>query len=179
MESAPGATGLGYSSARRGSREGENALGTVKFMEAGIVDVDFGEGVTVIKPVNMYRCKIADDCFIGPFVEVQSDVEIGARTRVQSHSFICSKVRIGEDCFIGHGVVTINDRFPAGELDFDTESWETTVIGDRVLVGSNVTLLPVRICDNVVIGAGSVVTRDITRSGVYVGNPARRIRDLE
>jgi acetyltransferase-like isoleucine patch superfamily enzyme len=129
--------------------------------------------------VNFYECTIGDDCFIGPFVEVQKGVRVGSRTKVQSHTFICELVTIGEDCFIGHGVMFINDLFseggPArGRMDL----WKSTHIGNHVSIGSNATILPVRICDGVVIGAGSVVTRDIDRPGVYAGNPARRLRQL-
>lgn len=149
--------------------------GEVELLEARIVDVAFGEGVRVMKPVNLYGCTIGDGCFVGPFVEIQRDVVIGARTRVQSHSFLCEKVRVGEDCFIGHGVMTINDRFRAGRPAYDPEAWEGTTIGDRVSIGSHATLLPVRICSDVVIGAGAVVTRDIDEPGTYVGNPAKRV----
>ena len=153
-------------------------MNRVKFHEARIVDVDFGEDVVVVKPVNLYGCHIADRCFVGPFVEIQRDTKIGAGTRIQSHTFLCERVTIGRDCFVGHGVMTINDRFSGGGPSHDSADWESTWIGDRVSVGSNSTLLPVSICDGVVIGAGSVVTRDITEPGVYAGNPARRIGDL-
>jgi len=148
----------------------------VKFIEAKIVDVEFGDSVTVVKPVNLYGCKIGNECFIGPFVEIQRDTVVGARTRVQSHSFLCEMVSIGEDCFIGHGVMTINDRIQKGAPSTEKENWGALKIGNRVSVGSNSTLLPVSICDDVVIGAGSVVTKDISKPGVYVGNPARFTR---
>lgn len=153
-------------------------MGSVQYHEARIVDVIFGESVRVVKPVNLYGCEIGDSCMIGPFVEIQRGVRVGDRTRIQSHSFLCEKVRIGEDCFIGHGVMTINDRFSSGGPSHDEAEWEPTVIGDRVSIGSNATLLPVRICDDVVVGAGAVVTRDIDEPGVYAGNPAKRIGDL-
>ncbi|MBM3566081.1 MAG: N-acetyltransferase [Alphaproteobacteria bacterium] len=148
--------------------------------EIGIVDVDFGRNVTVIKPVNLYGCKIGDDCFIGPFVEIQHGVAIGARTRIQSHVFICDLVSIGADCFIGHGVMFINDWFRTGRpARGRPELWAPTFIGDRVSIGSNATILPVRICDDVAIGAGSVVTGDIDKSGIYLGNPARFVRAFD
>jgi acetyltransferase-like isoleucine patch superfamily enzyme len=152
-------------------------LGSVQYHKARIVDVIFGDSVRVVEPVNLYGCEIGDECMIGPFVEIQRGVRVGARTRIQSHSFLCEKVRIGEDCFVGHGVMTINDRFGSGGPSHDEADWEPTVIGDRVSIGSNATLLPVRICDDVVIGAGAVVTRDIVEPGVYAGNPAKRIGD--
>ena len=153
-------------------------MGDVRFHEAKIVDVEFGDNVTVVEPVNLYGCKIADDCFVGPFVEIQRDTSIGARTRVQSHSFLCEMVTIGEDCFVGHGVMTINDRFQHGRPSSERDDWCETRIGDRVSIGSNVTLLPVNICDDVVVGAGAVVTKDIDKPGIYAGNPARFIRTL-
>jgi acetyltransferase-like isoleucine patch superfamily enzyme len=150
---------------------------TPSYKEIGVVDVDFGENVTVIKPVNLYGCKIGDDCFIGPFVEVQKNVKIGNRTRIQSHCFICELVTVGEDCFIGHGVMFINDWFETGRPARDNpELWVPTILGDRVSIGSNATILPVSICDDVVIGAGSVVTRDINIPGIYHGSPARLVR---
>ncbi len=110
--------------------------------QAGVRDVEFGARVRLVEPCNLYGCKIGDDCLVGPFTEIQKGVSIGARTRVQSHAFVCELVTIGDDCFIGHGVMFINDTF---------------------------------IADDVVIGAGSVVTRDIATAGTYAGNPARRL----
>jgi len=151
-----------------------------RLLSAGIVDVRFGERVKVVQPVNMYGCAIGDDCFVGPFVEIQRDVTIGARCKVQSHAFICELVTIGDDCFIGHGVMFINDLFAkGGPARGDKSLWRSTRIGSRVSIGSNATILPVDICDGVVIGAGSVVTKDITKPGVYAGNPARLLRTLQ
>jgi acetyltransferase-like isoleucine patch superfamily enzyme len=144
-----------------------------------ITDVDFGERVTVVEPVNLYGCRIGDDSFIGPFVEIQREVKIGARCRIQSHSFICELVRIGDDSFVAHGVMFINDLFASGgPARGNTVAWKSTSVGSHVSIGSNATILPVSICDHVVIGAGSVVTRDITSPGIYAGNPARKIRDF-
>ncbi|RAJ93627.1 acyltransferase [Aliidiomarina maris] len=144
--------------------------------KVGFVNVEFGKVVTVVEPCNLYGCKIGDASFIGPFTEIQKDVEIGKRTKVQSHTFICELVSIGDDCFIGHGVVFVNDLFKfGGPARGDKSQWLPTQVGDRVSIGSNVTVLPVKICDDVVIGAGAVVTKDIIESGVYVGNPARKI----
>jgi len=146
----------------------------------GIVDVDFGKNVTVVDPVNLYECRIGDDCFVGPFVEIQRDVVIGARSRIQSHCFICELVTVGEDCFVGHGVMFINDWFQTGGPSrHNRDLWAETKLGDKVSIGSNATILPVSICSNVVIGAGSVVTRDITIAGFYLGSPARMIRTLD
>ena len=144
-----------------------------------ITNVTFGENVTVVQPVNMYDCTIGDNCFIGPFVEIQRGVVIGRKTKIQSHSFICELVSIGDDCVVAHGVMFINDLFQTGgPAKGDKTLWRTTAIGNHVSIGSNATILPVRICDDVVIGAGSVVTRDITTPGIYAGNPARQLRPL-
>lgn len=144
-----------------------------------VVDVQWGENVKVVHPVNLYGCKIGDDSFIGPFVEIQKEVSIGKRCKIQSHSFICELVTIGDDCVVAHGVMFINDLFQDGKpAQGDRTKWKQTNIGNHVYIGSNATILPVNICDNVVIGAGSVVTKDITESGVYAGNPARKIRNL-
>ncbi len=146
--------------------------------QAGIRSVQFGVGVKVVEPVNLYGCTIDDGCFIGPFVEVQRGAVIGARTRIQSHAFVCELVTIGEDCFVGHGVMFINDTFSTGgPAKGNKDLWKPTSIGNRVSIGSNATLLPVDVCDDVVIGAGAVVTRDIVQPGVYAGNPARRLMD--
>jgi acetyltransferase-like isoleucine patch superfamily enzyme len=143
-----------------------------------IVDVEFGKNVTVVQPVNLYGCKIDDDSFVGPFVEIQKGANIGKRCRIQSHSFICGLVTIGDDCFISHGAMFINDRFDSGGPAGKRELWRATEIGNRVSVGTNATVLPVAICDCVVIGAGAVVTKDITEPGFYLGNPARLLRRL-
>jgi acetyltransferase-like isoleucine patch superfamily enzyme len=144
----------------------------------GIVNVAFGREVTVVQPVNLYDCTIGDDSFIGPFVEIQKGAKIGKRCRIQSHSFICDLVTIGDDCFISHGAMFINDLFVTGGPAGKPELWRSTKIGNRVSVGTNATILPVTICDQVVIGAGAVVTRDITAPGIYAGNPARLLRRL-
>lgn len=147
---------------------------------AMIKEVAFGVNVTVVEPVNMYGCSIADGVFIGPFVEIQKNTSIGARTRIQSHAFICEMVNIGEDCFISHGAMFVNDLFATGgPARGDVSLWKPTKLGDRVSVGTNATVLPVSICDDVVIGAGSVVTRNITEPGIYAGNPAKKIRPLQ
>jgi len=152
---------------------------SISILESDIIEVSFGNGVKIVKPVNLYGCDIGDDCFIGPFVEIQRGVVLGSRVRVHSHSFICECVSIGDDCFIGHGVMFTNDKFSSGSpAGGDRSKWQATIIGNHVSIGSNATLLPVRICDHVVIGAGAVVTKDITESGIYAGNPAKRIGDM-
>jgi acetyltransferase-like isoleucine patch superfamily enzyme len=145
--------------------------------ESGIVDVKFGENVKIIKPVNIYGCEIGSNCFIGPFVEIQRTVKIGDYTKIQSHTFICELVEIGDHCFIGHGVVFINDPFlKDGPANGDKNFWRSTKVGSNVSIGSNATIMPVDICDNVVIGAGAVVTKSISEPGIYAGNPAKLLK---
>lgn len=140
-------------------------------------DVVSGSDVTIVMPSNLYGCVLGDQVFVGPFCEIQKEVNIGAHTRVQSHTFICEGVDIGEHCFIGHGVMFVNDAFrTGGPARGNKELWEKTRIGNHVSIGSNATMMPVTVCDHVVIGAGSVVTRDISEPGIYAGNPARKIR---
>jgi acetyltransferase-like isoleucine patch superfamily enzyme len=145
----------------------------------GIANVTFGVDVTVVQPVNLYGCTLGDGCFVGPFVEIQSHTAIGRRCRIQSHAFICELVTIGDDCFISHGAMFINDAFEqGGPAKGKRDLWRSTVIGNNVSIGTNATIMPVTICDRVVIGAGSVVTKNITEPGIYAGNPARLLRSL-
>ena len=137
-------------------------------------------GVTVVEPVNLYGCTIGEGSFIGPFVEIQKDVRIGARCKVQAHAFICELVEIGDDCFISHGAMFVNDLFQTGgPARGNRDLWKSTKIGNHVSIGTHATILPVTICDHVVIGAGSVLTRSIDRPGIYVGNPAKFLRPLD
>lgn len=147
--------------------------------DSSIKNVIFGEDVKVILPVNLYGCTIGNNCFIGPFVEIQKNVTIGNDCKIQSHSFICEMVTIGDDCFIGHGVMFVNDLFiKGGPARGDKTLWKNTKLGNHVSLGSNVTVLPVDICDYAVIGAGAVITKSITLPGIYAGNPARLIRKI-
>lgn len=142
-------------------------------------DVTCGTGVRIVEPANVYECSLGDGCFVGPFVEIQKGVCIGARTKIQSHSFVCELVEIGDDCVVAHGVIFTNDTFATGgPAKGNRALWRSTRVGNRVSIGSGATLLPVSICDDVVIGAGAVVTRDITQPGIYAGNPARLLREL-
>lgn len=151
-----------------------------RLLKVCIVNVRFGPDVTVVEPCNVYGCELGEGVFVGPFVEIQKDVRIGSRTRVQSHAFICELVTIGEDCFVGHGVMFINDAFAkGGPARGDKTLWRSTSVGDRVSIGSSATLMPVSICSDAVIGAGAVVTKDITVPGTYAGNPARLIRPFQ
>ena len=147
--------------------------------EVGIKNSVFGENVRIIQPVNIYGCSVGPNCFIGPFVEIQKDVMIGKNNKIQSHAFICELVKIGNNCFISHGAKFVNDKFSDGKpAGGDKTNWKSTVIGNHVSIGTNATILPVKICDNVVIGAGSVVTKDINQPGIYAGNPAKLIKGL-
>lgn len=139
--------------------------------KSSIKNVKLGKNVTIIEPVNLYGCEISDNCFIGPFVEIQNNVIIGKNTRIQSHSFICSNVSIGYDCFIGHGVNFVNDKFSNNVLL--SKNFLKTTIGNKVLIGSNSTILPITIEDQVTIGAGSVVTKKCKKKKIYYGNPAK------
>lgn len=142
-----------------------------------IIDNKFGKDVKIILPVNIYGSVIGDNCFIGPFVEIQKSTIVKKNTKIQSHTFICELVEIGENCFIGHGVMFVNDKFSnGGPAMGDKTKWLSTKIGNNVSIGSNATILPIQICDDVVIGAGSVVTKNITIPGTYAGNPAVKIK---
>ena len=142
-------------------------------------DVKQGVGVKIVEPVNLYGCELGDRVFVGPFVEIQRGAVIGADSRVQSHCFICDLVTIGERCFIGHGVMFTNDLFSqGGPARGDRTLYRETAIGNDVSLGSNATILPVKIADGCVVGAGAVVTKDLIVKGVYAGNPARLIRKL-
>ena len=147
----------------------------MKFLKkkSSIKNVIFGKNVTIIEPVNLYDCNIGDNCFIGPFVEIQKNVKVGKNTRIQSHSFICSNVTIGKNCFIGHGVNFINDKFIGNKTIKNKSKFLKTIVGDGVLIGSNSTILPVALNTKSVIGAGSVVTKNCKKGKVYFGNPAK------
>lgn len=152
--------------------------GNFTLFQSQIREVKMGANVKIVEPCNLYECELGDEVFVGPFVEIQKGVKIGAKSRIQSHTFVCELVSIGESCFIGHGVMFINDLFENGGPARDSALWRETKIGNNVSIGSNVAILPVSICDGVVIGAGSVVTKDITKKGIYAGNPARLIREI-
>ena len=150
----------------------------LKVKDISIKKIKKGKNIIIYRPSNIYECEIGENSFIGPFVEIQKGVKIGKNCKIQSHSFICELVTIGDDCFISHGVVFINDKFKNGKRAMgDKKKWKKTKIGKDVLIGSNSTILPVNICNHVVIVAGSVVTKNIIKPGTYAGNPAKKIYD--
>lgn len=148
-------------------------------------DVILGERVEIRYPdlVNLFGCVIGSDSMIGPFVEIQAGVTIGVRCRIQSHTAICEGVSIGDDVFVGHGVVFTNDRYPRASghdgrrLQRSDWNLEKTVVGSRVSLGSGSVLLPgLVIGDGAMVGAGAVVTRDVEPGAVVAGNPAKVVR---
>lgn len=148
----------------------------MKISKSTINNITRGKNFEIIEPINIYGAKFGSNCFVGPFSEIQKNVIVGNNTKIQSHSFICEKVKIGSGCFIGHGVVFINDKFEDGKpAGGNKKKWKNTNISNNVYIGSNSTILPVNVCSNVVIGAGSVVTKDIKLPGKYAGNPAKKI----
>ena len=151
----------------------------MKISKSQIIKIKHGKGLKILNPVNVYGVSFGNNCFVGPFTEIQKNVKIGNNTKIQSHSFICELVSIGNNCFIGHGVMFVNDKFKdLKPAHGNKKKWLKTKIDSNVYIGSNATILPVTICSNVVIGAGSVVTKNITKSGKYAGNPAKLVRKL-
>jgi acetyltransferase-like isoleucine patch superfamily enzyme len=148
--------------------------------------VVFGAGVRVLKPelVNLYGCIIGDETRIGPFVEIQDGATVGARCKIQSHSFICEGVNIGDEVFVGHGVMFTNDLWPRATDDdghlLGAEDWslKATVIGNRASIGSGAVLLPVHVGEGALVAAGAVVTRDVADYAIVAGNPARVVGDV-
>ena len=148
-------------------------------------DVKLGKGVRLSKFINLYGCEIGDETKIGAFVEIQKNAKVGRRCKISSHTFICEGVAIEDNVFIGHGVTFINDSYPRAttpEGELQTESdWrvETTVIKRGASIGSGATILSkVVVGENSVVGAGSVVTRDVPPNVIVAGNPAKILRSI-
>jgi UDP-2-acetamido-3-amino-2,3-dideoxy-glucuronate N-acetyltransferase len=139
--------------------------------------VELGKDVKMVHPINAYGCKIGDRTKIGPFVEIQKDVEISEDCTISSHSFICSGVKIDKGTFVGHGVMFVNDKFDSPTIN----DWvlKETIVGKGVRIGSNSTILPVKIGDYAIIGAGSVVTKDVPEGAIVYGNPAKNYKKKE
>lgn len=142
--------------------------------------VEFGDGVVVQAFTNLYGCRVGDETRVGPFVEIQQGVVIGARCKIQSHTFICTGVEIGDEVFVGHGVMFINDRQPRATRDDGSpqtsEDWklERTVVEERASIGSGATILcGIRIGARATVGAGAVVTHDVGQNETVMGVPAR------
>lgn len=128
--------------------------------------------VVVSPHTNLYGCVLEDDVFVGPFVEIQRGVRVGARSRISSHSFVCEGVTLGEDVFVGHGVMFTNDKFVQ---EGAPASFLKTTVESKVRIGSGATLLPVTVGEGAIIGAGAVVTKDVSPYTVVAGNPARPV----
>ena len=147
-----------------------------------LVDVRFGTGVVVFSFTNLYGCEIGDDTRIGPFVEIQRGATVGARCKIQSHTFVCEGVRIEDDVFVGHGVMFVNDKYPRSTTDgslSQASDWELleTVVEEGASVGSGAVVLGgVTIGRRALVGAGAVVTRDVAPEEIVAGVPARMFR---
>lgn len=137
-----------------------------------IEDCTIGEECRIWRFVNMYGCEVGDKCMIGSFVEIQDDVSVGDRSRIQSHSFLCSRVTLEQDIFVSHGAKFVNDRYPPSG---DADKWEETIVRDGASIGTNATLLPVEVGENALVGAGAVVIDDVPPNAIVAGNPAEII----
>jgi acetyltransferase-like isoleucine patch superfamily enzyme len=149
-------------------------------------DVKLGKGVKLSKFINLYGCEIGDETKIGAFVEIQKNARVGRRCKISSHTFICEGVTIEDNVFIGHGVTFTNDTYPRattpeGELQTE-QDWrvETTLIKQGASIGSGATILSsITVGEHAIVGAGSVVTKDVAAHSIVAGNPAKLIRRIK
>ena len=149
-------------------------------------DVRLGANVRLAKFINLYGCEIGDDSKIGAFVEIQKNAVVGKRCKISSHTFICEGVVIEDNVFIGHGVMFTNDTFPrataaGGGLQTEAD-WkvEPTLIKKGASIGTGATILPnISIGENAIVGAGSVVTKDVPPNAIVAGNPAKVLRYIQ
>ncbi len=144
---------------------------------ARIKDSKIGKGTRIWPYANLYGCEIGENCTIGSYVEIQDNARIGNNVTISSHSFICSLVKIEDDAWIGHHVITINDiNPPSRKRTGSTNEWKPTLIRRGAMIGSGAVLLPVTIGQYAKVGAGAVVTKDVPDYAVVVGNPAKVVR---
>lgn len=158
--------------------EGNNELeeGSLIGPYCCIRDIRLGKESKLFKHVSAYGCEIGDRCKVGSFVEITGKVKIGNEVTISSHSFICDMVTIDDRAWLGHGIITINDIYPPSKRRTGTNKyWKQTYIGKDAIIGSNATLFPVKIGDKAIIGAGSVVRKDVPAGQVWAGNPAKYV----
>lgn len=158
---------------------------TINSDKQSLVDITVGENVKIFDFVNAYGCTIGDNTKVGAFVEIQKGVNIGRNCKISSHSFLCEGVHIDDNVFIGHGVMFVNDRYPRATTEEGkqktTDDWQVieTFVKKGASIGSNATILGgITIGENAMIGAGSVVTKDVPANSLVIGNPAKIARQL-
>lgn len=149
----------------------ESTLGSGTEVEpfSVIKNCEIGPNSKVWRFVNMYGATLGSDCMVGSFVEIQRDVNVGDSCRIQTHAFLCSRVTLDDEVFVSHGAKFINDVHPPSK---EPDQWEETVIQNNAVIGTNATLLPIKVGSNALVGAGAVVTEDVPPNAIVAGNPA-------